>query len=258
MTNTLEDQFQKFLSFLPGSENIDSLAIPKGGENSQKADYFLAKRQIIIEIKSLKKDTSHKVEKIIEPHRERSEFPNFYGERDLQDVLTHLPDGEEIKKTIYEKITTSIEKAFKKADDQITETKNLFNVPYAQGVLVILNESIDIFSPDVLLHKVAHLLNKKNSKGEVRYQAIVCAWIIFESHYIQINPNLKAPLIVLLTGPQSKDHPELADFIDEIQPKWAEFNKVPFLSTDAETFESLEIESFAKDREKKRNPIGRH
>jgi len=89
---------------------------------AKKGDYLFACRSIIGELKALYDDTSSKMEAILEPHRERPEWPLFYSEQQLHTVLKHLPDGEEIQRKIFDAITASIEGVIEKANRQIRST----------------------------------------------------------------------------------------------------------------------------------------
>ena len=128
-------------------------------------------------MKTLKTDPQQKVDNEVEKHRDKDEFPVFYGEVELDKILAHLPDGEGINATILGKITRSIEQAFRSADKQISATKDTYNLNKAVGLLVILNESIDIFNPEVILWKINQMFTKKTTDNHTRYNNITCVWI---------------------------------------------------------------------------------
>ncbi|MBC8286270.1 MAG: hypothetical protein H8E42_02215 [Nitrospinae bacterium] len=261
MKKSLEERFFSFLKFLPGSESIDSLKLPKGNEESQIADYFLANRQIIVEVKTLKSDTAYKVDEVLEPYGDDPAFPIVYGECDVNKILDKLDSGQEIKSQILEKLTRPIEKAFKKADDQVSDTKKAFNVENACGLLVLLNEEIDVFSPEVLIWKISKMLGKKRN-GNYRYKQFPCVWVISESHYIQAGKEIKSTPSFCINGPMNKEIPEIGDFVTELQPKWAEFEGVPLLSNGINKFKDSDFGSFAKDHAKEqednRDTVERH
>ncbi len=92
----LERRFKVFLGELEGAESIDDLTLTREQQRASKADYFFDGRSIIGELKALYSDTAPKVKAILAPHRERPEWPIFFGEHDLQKILRHLPDRDEI------------------------------------------------------------------------------------------------------------------------------------------------------------------
>lgn len=258
MKDTLEHRFTTFLSSLPGAENIDCIDMPVAKRDRKKADFFLNNRSVVVEVKSIKTDTSHKVEKVLKPHRDRPEFPVFYGEMHISKILAHLPDGEEINQEIFQKITHSVEAAFKKADDQIASTKDTFSVNEAWGLLVILNEYVDILSPDVLSAKITKMLCKKLPDGSYRYQQIAWVWIISEGHYLQVHPQLKSLPLIAVEGPSAESRPNSRNYIDWLQHKWAAHDGAPLILLDKKMLEGLNFGSFAKDAADNRPVLPRH
>ncbi len=75
-----------FFRSLSGAEAIDDTLPPGAFEGKQRADFLLDEGRIIVELKTLKTDTSAKVEAEIEKHRERDDFPLFYASAELQEA----------------------------------------------------------------------------------------------------------------------------------------------------------------------------
>lgn len=126
MKASLENRFLDFIAQLPGAESIDRLPsppLPPGKKAPKRADFLLNERRVIVEVKSLVKDTAVKMEQVLSKHRHRPEFPHFYGEWPLDQVLVRLPDGQEIMGEVVRKVTTAVEDHFEKADDQIGDTR---------------------------------------------------------------------------------------------------------------------------------------
>src|SRR5688572_21624861 len=101
MVEPLERRFHRFITAVGGTEAIDALLAGRNLENERRADYLLANRRVILELKGIKTDTSSKVDKELDKHRERDDYPLTYGEVELQKVLRHLPDGAQINRRIY-------------------------------------------------------------------------------------------------------------------------------------------------------------
>lgn len=113
------------------SESIDDLTLTREQQRANKADYFFEGRSIIGELKTLYSDTAPKVEAILAPHKERPEWPIFFGQQELQKILRHLPDRDEVNAKIIQAITDSIERVVEKANRQIRATKETFGLPGA-------------------------------------------------------------------------------------------------------------------------------
>ncbi|WP_377159596.1 hypothetical protein ACFJIX_10025 [Roseateles sp. UC29_93] len=166
-SETLEARFTRFLDGLSAAESIDRLQLPDDGKNRRKADYLLANRKVIVEIKTLTDDPSHKVETLGDQHRTRGDWPLFYGKANVRKVLSNLSDGDAIYKRLVNALGRSVETAVRSAEEQVTHTRRALDLPDAAGVLLILNDSIEILDPYVVGHRVAQLL-RRPPHGEKR------------------------------------------------------------------------------------------
>lgn len=228
MQGKLESHFKNFVLSVPGAEWIDDLPMTPEQKAEKKADVFFDQRTIIAEIKLLATDTAPKVDAILAPHRDTEHWPVFYGQWPISKVLAHLPDSERLHRKIYDAVTTSIENLVKDANRQIRQTKASFGLPDARGVLIVLNDTIDILSPEVMGHKVAATLNKRTSTRAIRFPEIGYAWLLCETHSTPVTPTLKGLLSVVMEHPLVKDDGTLERFVDSLQPRWAAFNRMPF------------------------------
>jgi hypothetical protein len=141
------------MSQLPSIEVIDELPIPDEFNEEKRADYLLADRKVIIELKTLGSDQKYKVNEELDKHRDRDDFPLFYGEQELSKILKLLPDGQKINSRIFYKISRSIESAFRDDNKQIRSSKQIFDCPNASSLLVLLNQNIDVLSPEVISYR---------------------------------------------------------------------------------------------------------
>lgn len=207
----VEDRFIAFAKSLPDAECIDELELTPEQRESRKADFFFGGRRIICELKSLKTDTAGKVEKVLEPHKERPEWPIFFGSIEVNKILKYLPDGERINRQIFDAVTSAIKDLVRSANDQIRRTKATFGLPSAGGMLVLLNEFIDVLSPDVIAYRVDELLKKRTPGGELQFPEINAVWVINESHYTQVSPDLQAIPGLIMPG-VAPDPTQVADY----------------------------------------------
>lgn len=226
MSSVLERRFLNFLSGIPGAESLDQLLSGEQYKGERRADFLLFDRRVIVEVKSLEVDTSSKVEGEIATHRHRDDFPVIYGDVDLSKVLAHLPDGKEINNRIFLRTTRSVEAAARSAEDQIENTARLLSLPDSVGVLVLLNQEINIFTPEVVAHRLAMLLRRKNDDGSVR-SPIAFSWLIFESHFLEHGPATQTLPLVNLKGPRAKAFPWFDELLTYLQVAWANFNGNP-------------------------------
>lgn len=242
MKKSLEERFIDFAKNLDGAESIDSLQLTPEQEMAERADFFFDHRKVICELKSLKKDTQYKVYEILQPHQDRPEWPVFYGQREVFKILKCLPDGDQINRKIFDAITSAIEGLLRKAHRQIRATKEAFNVQNAGGLLVILNDTVEISSPDVIIHKVFEVLHKRTPEGKVRFHEIEVVWIINETHFIQVTPRLKTiPSVMLINPYNQEDITETDIFVESLQPKWAAYNGLPSIKMKGDTFSNFQF-----------------
>ena len=256
MISDLEDRFFKFLEQLSDSENIDSLPSKNQANENKKADYFLNNRTGIVEVKSLKTNTEPKVEQELNKHRRRPDFPVFYGRMDLNKLLLNLPDGENIKKSIYNKLTRSIENLFRSTNKQIESTQKTFKTSETINILVILNDIVDIFSPEVIVSKISEMFQKRNMDLTLRYPDIDCVWIIEETHFTTIK-NQKAVPVIIVEGPNAEKKVGLGKFVENLQFEWAKFNHSPLFICSEKTITKLDFTTFTEHRKNTATKITR-
>jgi hypothetical protein len=230
MAASLNDRFKAFLSQLPFAEAIDDLKLPPEFDESKRADFLIENRKAIIELKSLESDPEHKIHTELESHQERDEYPLFYGELELDKVLKHLPDGEQIQKKLFYKISRSIEQSFREADKQIRATKDILNCPDSIGLLVLLNEDISVLSPEILSYRVSQLLARTDDDGSTHYKSITTVWFILESFSLKTRKGDKLLPSIVIDGPGAAERPELTNILNILQNNWAAFNGVPYVT----------------------------
>ncbi len=219
----LEERFKRFLVTLSNVKDIDNMPLPQA-YTGEKADYIIDDN-IIIEIKSLYNDPSSKIEQRLEPHKNRKEYPVFFGKRELKDILKHLPDGQKINREIFFALTKSIQKALEKADDQIEATKIFLDKPNACGIVILLNEKIETFSPETVAYITRYMMAKKSTDGSIRYKNFQYVFALNEAYHLPIHQQVKALPITNIHGPLSEDYPEGDKAIVVLTEQWTSFMK---------------------------------
>ena len=238
---------------MTGIENIDELPLTDPQRQSEKADYFAENRRLIIELKSLETDTNPKIEMIVEPHRLRPDFPIFFGEWEVEKVLKHLPDGEDIRRKIVNTLTSSLKKVYRKANRQVRTTKKTFSLPSAQGLLIILNEKIELLTPEIVVNRFKTWSETRNpDNGDLWFQEINCVLFITEAHFflsadnVITFPFLPQPIEVMAPF-------EHEEFLGVLFEKWSEYNNVPpIYPTDIGYPAELDIQSLHKFKEEQK------
>lgn len=228
MDQSLEKRFRDFMSQLPFAESIDDLELPRDFDEEKRADFLLDNRNVVVELKSLEKDPEHKVNDELDKQREREDFPLFYGEQELSKILKYLPDGESINRKLFYKISRSVEKAFRKANKQIGSTKKIFNCQNASGFLVLLNQEINVLSPEVLSCRISELLTKPDDDGKCHYKHVASVWIVTENFFLPSRTGMKFLPSIIVDGPTVQEYQDLSEIYNKLQKAWASFNGIPF------------------------------
>lgn len=252
---TLEERFIEFVRSLKNSEIVDELQLSQVQQLASKPDFFFHERQFIGEMKSIKKDMEPKAQAILDKHKDRPEYPVFYGEWEIGKVLKHLPDGEDINRKTFNAITSAIEENVEKANRQIRETKNFFDNSCAEGILIILNDIVEILSPDLIANKICQLFNKKCQNGDPRYPHISVAFVVTETHSIKTEIGLELLPCITIVNNFSPSYEEATNYVKWMSKKWASFNNIPFLEGN---FEIIGSELSKREESPTSGQIPRH
>lgn len=253
---SLENRFLQFLSAWPGAERIDDIIPSSAFTSKKRADFLLFRRSVVVELKTLKTDTSPKIDKELDKHRNRDDYPLIYGPVDIQKILRHLPDQEEINRRIYRNITRSIEDSIRSAEIQVRDTKEILNLPNAIGLVVLLNEGIGVFSPDIAVRKVSELLCRVRSDGSIG-SPISFAWCLFESHVTEAEGHPSAFPCVLLEGPGADSHSWFDPLFSELLEGWAKFNNANLVHSNVEKITELSYRSAQPEKPKDHSKLTR-
>jgi hypothetical protein len=238
---SLDQRFEKFILSLPSIEGIDLLGLEKN--TAKKADYLGMGRKIIFEQKSIIKNQAERVEKEIEKYVLDEGYPGFYGERDFNLVIEKLSNKEEIKRKVYTDTTKLLEAYLVQANKQIESTKSIFDISDATGVLIILNENIEILSPEVVSARIQQRL--KELKGETsRFNNIDYVVFISETHTFK-----GLPIVITIEGHGAMSKPPVvSEYLDYLLYSWAKYNGRSYL-------QHLEAARFFENIEEKKEQI---
>jgi hypothetical protein len=232
MKGQLQTHFYNFVRRLAGTEIIDDLAHRSADQPESRADIFFQDRTVVAELKRLETDTEPKIQAILEPLSKTEYWPLFVGERPISQILPHLPNGREVHRKIYDAVAGSLEYRVRDANGQSKATKEAFHLPDAKGILIVLNDTIDVLDPNVMAHKFAQTLLKKKH-GKSRYPHVGCVWLLCESHTTTL-AGPKTLLSIVIANPRLPEDVLLAAFMDQLQLRWSEFNGMPFHRTTME------------------------
>lgn len=230
---TLEQAMMAFLEQRLGGECIDRLPLTADQQKLMRADFLLLDRSVIVEVKDLDDDRVAAARRVIEEWRARPDWPVINHEIDIQDALRLHRDGRRINDQLTKYVTASVEDAIERANRQIRDTKGSFGIPKARGILVLLNQDVDLLDPKVLGAIVGRTLSKR-VQAEFRYQfryldldsILVFTW----AHTVRDkgSPSEDMPVLIVTKGCPAL--PAAEDSVEGfLVRQWAAFMGKPFL-----------------------------
>jgi hypothetical protein len=226
MANLLE-RFGTFIKTQRGFENIDELLRDVHLPDKRRADYLLWERQVIIEQKILVVDPADRPQKFVDELIQRGRIL-AYGRLSVERIFAGLPDGDELKSKMIRGITKGVEDSFAGADKQTRDTREIFSIPDAIGIVLILNVSAPTLHPDLVRYGLSQVLKKKREDGSIRYPNNDGVVMISEAHTDISSRGRGAPCFSSPT-PNTKSEQAVRAFSDAIIHAWTAFNKVPLV-----------------------------
>ena len=153
--------------------------------------------------------------------RNREDWPLFYGEADVKRVLANLQNGDVIYRGMVNAIGRSVEDAVRSAEEQVTHTRRVLSLPDAAGMLVILNDSIDVLDPYVVGHRVAQVMRRPRT-GSSSADKLDYVWLLFESHIMGVVQGHVVVPNILINGESKGRFPWFPAFHHDLLRRWSE------------------------------------
>ena len=136
MSTSLETRFNQFLENALGAESIDTIHTPSSND-PKMADYYLANRKIVAEVKSLQADQMSKGAAVVDEHL-ANKGAVIFGTLPSSRIADSPEEEKALMHKIEYKMTTRIKKICSDANKQITsQFKKLPHL--ATGVLILIN-----------------------------------------------------------------------------------------------------------------------
>ena len=228
----MEGRFHRFAMQMPSAESIDALV--SGTTQGRRADYLWRDRSVVVELKVLSGDPSPKIDRAFEKLSQRDDFPLFIGPSPVDKVFRHLADGDEQMRRLHQQVLRSTESAFRNARHQVINTKNIFGLDDALGLLVVLNPDIETLSPVDVGKELSRLLERMQSDC----WAIDVVWLLSEAH-VMVGGH---PCIVI-EGSKVDRFGWSDKFLAGLNEAWARFNRSTVLTTNIQDLVDLPVEA---------------
>lgn len=179
---SLEFAFKNYLSQVVGAENLDGR--PEQDFPRHKADYYLASKQSVFEVKSISSDRIDALEPWLQKRVETSSevkngMPVVFGSATFKQIYEKHTNKKLFIKQLDSLASRTLEDYVRKAKNQIHDTKKALGCTDAFGFLVILNQGFEFYETWFVYHMIQDMLKGIISKQPER--KIDGVWYINES-----------------------------------------------------------------------------
>jgi hypothetical protein len=224
----LRERFESFVQTLDGFESIDVLLKEAYPHGIKRAVYLLQNRRIVIEQKVLQSNPDGRPQRFADKvARERGII--YYGATSTARLFGRQPDSQELQKRLILDLARVIDDDVACADKQTADTRQLFNIPTAMGVIVLLNEGAKMLRPDVIHYALANSFQKKSGTGGLRYVANDGVIVISEALCIELPSFPRAFPLLSFHAPLRRQAAPFTAFSDSLMKHWAAFNNAPLV-----------------------------
>ncbi|MCS6625467.1 hypothetical protein N0B44_21375 [Roseibacterium beibuensis] len=216
---SLELRMKRFLEREPSTEPLDAPEFGKINGSESKADYLLARRKFVAELKTLNSNPFDRVEQRLRRRFAQPGSPILFGSMDIGKLLEGLSDQDELLKSIHGLIGRKVRSNLKKSSEQIAAIRSRFSIPEAAGLTILLNENEEMIDAATVGYSI---INKFQEHPE-NYASIQYVWASIESVFIQL-PDGRSGFPQVLVCKSREPAANEVDFLLRMITAWAQFN----------------------------------
>jgi hypothetical protein len=223
---SLSQRVEAFLKTLGGFENVDALLKERDVPGKKRADYLLRDRSIIIEQKILVADPAGKPQKFVD-NLVQDGKAIFFGTVSTALIFRKMADGEQQRKRMFDHLARVVIDDIENADKQTRDTRELFSIADAMGIVLILNEGAKTLEPDIVRYGIQRAYMKRDQVGKRRFTQNVGVIAMSEIHTVDFHAAAKTHPVLSFIDQESPHAEAFETFSREFQQRWAAFNGVP-------------------------------
>ena len=166
--STLRTRFESFVRTLDGFEDIDTLLNnAKNSADKMRADYLFRNRRIIVEQKTLVSNPVGRPQKFADKIM-RNRGIIAFGTVSTRRIFSGQSDASSLQRRLMLSIAKIIDDDVAKADKQTRDTRLIFGIPDAIGVIVLLNEGAEMLAADTVHCALCNTFQKRDKDTGVR------------------------------------------------------------------------------------------
>ncbi|MBK7877486.1 MAG: hypothetical protein IPJ77_17420 [Planctomycetes bacterium] len=161
MSSRLESATDAFLRLRLGAERIDDLPLSTVQRAARKADYLLADRSVVLELKVLTDARTSGVRRVLDEHRRRFDGASSNGD----EAASGARARDELERRLFAAVAKSVVSCAESANEQIAGTTRTFGLHAPLGVLVFANERAELSEPRLVCAAAELALGARKERG---------------------------------------------------------------------------------------------
>lgn len=215
----LESEFKSYLELRVGAVDIDKL--PNLKFLNKKADYYLANKRSIFEIKSITGDRAKSLEpwlqKRIETYSEvKNGMPVVFGTVSFRRLYEGHSNKDLFEKQLNSLAFRTLEEYIRNAKHQICDTKKALGCENSFGFLVILNEGSEFYETWFVYRMIQNILKSiVSNQPDLKIDGV---WYINES----TAPKRTVDVVFIHESNELEDITP-NEILDELHSGWAAY-----------------------------------
>lgn len=151
----------------------------------------------------------------------------------VEDLFAQLPKGHNLYRRAVKDVTKSVDKALDNATRQIRATKTLFDIPAADGLVIVLNEHIHLLGHVFFEERLRLTLGKKTSNGTPYHSDITYVLAVIEAASVTRAGESWA-VNTYYDNPPVPDRHGVKEFIHRLAEAWASYSGHAFATADGD------------------------
>lgn len=228
-TGKIEPLTPRVIEFLTKALNavaMDEILSPE----ERRIDFQVLRGLLAIEVKTLAKSASERLDNFVSKLRERHDYPSYYGSVPIEAIITNMENPDNLRQQAIDRIGRAILSHLSSANEQLQSNEEKFPRRNRVRMVVLVNEDHTDYSAD-LVASIIHRNFKRYDVGQRRYGYIDFVLYLSERHAALVD-NMIAHPIASIEGPSAVDHPWKSSVIDWFANKWATWSQSQIITSD--------------------------
>lgn len=232
----LTPRLERFFVEALGGKSLDALQHAE----ARRADFQCLRGLLAIELKSLEKDGSERINNLTNEMRKRPDWPLFLGAAPIDAIFEHLDQPDEARRKLTDRIGRAIKNHIYKANKQLGAHAQAFPRQNLMRIMVIANEDHEVYDPNLVSRIIQrHLLRYEND--DLLHPHIDAVIFLSERHAAAVGEQLTFA-VMCIEAASVEIEAWKGCVIELFMQRWAKWNGQPLLHAEPESikFEAID------------------